>query len=205
MLDAILPTREPLAAASRLQGWRVSGQGVAAFSLLAVCGISAAAITTVSDFGLRMPGHAILRTVLPLTLGLALVPRAGAGTAMSLMAWLATLVFRGLGFHGGGVGATTSLVLTGPLLDAASLAAQRGWQLYLAFAIAGLTSNSFAFVARWLAKSIEGPSPGRRGAGEWWPQAILTYAAFGLVAGLLSALVCFRFSSGPQPPADSAA
>jgi hypothetical protein len=63
-----------------------------------------------TDFNLQIPGHAILRAVLPMAIGLALVPRKNGGTVMGVAA---------LGGELPGLGACTSLALLGPMLDLA--------------------------------------------------------------------------------------
>jgi hypothetical protein len=108
---------------------------------------------------------------------------------MSASAGLSLTFLRLTGMAGGGAGALTSLLLTGPLLDVASRWSRRGWQLYLAFSAAGLASNLAAFGVRWATKVGSG---GGRALAEWQPQAIVTYAVCGLLAGLIGAAICFR-------------
>jgi hypothetical protein len=165
--------------------------------ILGLAGLAAAAATALLDFGVRVPGHAILRTVLPLALGMAFVPRRGSGLVMSASAGLGLMALRSVGLDGGGGGATTSLLLTGPLLDLASRWSRGGWRIYLAFAGAGLASNMTAFAVRWALKAggAGRGSGGGRGLGEWQSQAIVTYAICGLLAGLISAVICFRASA----------
>src|SRR5690606_25269753 len=162
--------------------------------------LAAAAATALLDLGWRIPGHAILRTVIPLAVGLALVPRRGSGMVMSATAGSGMLGLQAAGMAGGGAGALTSLLLTGPLLDVASRWSLRGWHVYLSFALAGLTSNMLAFLVRWATKAASGGGGGGgmgggRALAEWQPQAIVTYAICGLLAGLLGAAVCFRARS----------
>lgn len=213
MPNALLPLNEGLLAGSRFRR-RSAGAGLAVADpqagelraaellLLFAAGGLAAVGTLLLDTGLRVPGHAILRTVLPLALGLALVPRWGSGLVMSGSAALVAFGLQISGAGEAGFGATTSMLLTGPLLDLAARWSSRGWQLYLAFAAAGLTSNGAAFVVRWLSKVGSGGGGGGglgggRALGEWWSPAIVGYAVCGLLAGLLSAAICFRASSGP--------
>jgi hypothetical protein len=198
MADSSLlqPAPEGLRAQSRFGPLIGERSGLADVTILVGAGLTAAAATALVDFDLRIPGHAILRTMLPLSLGLALAPRRGSGLVMSVFAGLGILGLRIAGFAGGGAGALTSLLLTGPLLEAAARWSRHGWRLYLAFAVAGLASNTAAFAVRWAAKSAAGGGGGGLGGGrslaEWQFPAIVTYAVCGLLAGLLAAAICFR-------------
>jgi hypothetical protein len=134
-----------------------------------------------------------------MALGLALVPRRGAGTVMGGSA-LATALLLGAARGGGaGAGALTSLSLTGPLLDLALWGAERGWRLYLGIVLAGLGSNLVALLVRGGLKALV-PGSGRRPAEEWWASAPLTYPICGILAGLLSAFVWFRLRGTKTPP-----
>jgi hypothetical protein len=168
-------------------------------ALLAGCGLLAAAAVLLLDFNLRIPGHAILRSVVPMSFGLALVPRRGAGLVMSLAAG-GGLLAAGLGGLGAGLGASTSLVLTGPLLDLASRQAHRGWRLAVAFGLASLTSNLLALAVRAAARST-----GRGGRAGWWSVAPVSYALCGLLAGILCAVIWFRWRGPAGARSDRAA
>ena len=85
---------------------------------LQVSAVVAAVSASYLELLRQVPGHAILRSVLPMALGLACVPRRGAGCVMGGTA-LGTATCLGLFGHGPGVGNLTSLALTGPLLDLA--------------------------------------------------------------------------------------
>jgi hypothetical protein len=175
------------------------GVSVAEVGVLMLLGVVAAAATAFLDFSLRIPGHAILRSVFPMALGLALVPRRLAGSFMSVTALGAFFLFRRMG-AGGGVGALTSLCLTGPLLDLALLGARRPWRLYLAFVLAGLGSNLAAFFVRWGFRLIG--DGGTRPKAEWLAVAPWTYVLCGIAAGFLSALVWFHHRSRQRPVKD---
>ncbi|MGH2350257.1 MAG: hypothetical protein ACRDJN_01415 [Chloroflexota bacterium] len=99
------------------------------------------------------------------------------------------------GAPGIGVGAVTSLCLTGPFLDLALWGARRGWRPYLGFALAGLASNLVALAVRGGAKLGGLDRPASRPFATWWPEAVGTYIICGLLAGLLSALVWFQLSA----------
>lgn len=162
--------------------------------ILLSAGILAACASVFLDLGIkRIPGHAILRVVFPMAVGLALVPRRGAGCAMGTTAFLTGVLLHMTGFKGEGlgVGALASLTATGPLLDLALHRVNGGWRQYLAFALAGLSSNVLAFVIRGVAKATGFEAPGRRPLGEWLLEASVTYVACGLLAGLISGVILF--------------
>lgn len=172
-------------------------------AVLVGCGLLACAAVLLVDLDLRVPGHAILRSVLPMSLGLAMVPRRGAGLMMSGSALLGLLVGGGMGYSAG-AGATTSLLATGPLLDLAARQASRGARLLIAFAAAGLLSNLLAFGVRGLTRlSGGGGGMGGRSAAGWWSIAPVSYAVCGLAAGLVCAIIWFRWSSRSQAAGDA--
>lgn len=191
-----LPLHPGLADGSRLPVMTAEGGDLRASELavLVGAGVAAALCSSLFDLNLRIPGHAILRAVFPMACGLAIVPRRGSGTMMGASALLTALILRTGGTASLGVGAATSLALTGPFLDLALWRAGRGWRLYLGFALAGLASNLAAFAVRAGAKSLGLDHFGTRPLALWWSPAAATYALCGLAAGLLSALVWFRFS-----------
>jgi hypothetical protein len=156
------------------------------------------------DFGVRVPGHAILRAVLPMACGLAVVPRRGAGLVMGGGA-LMTLAALHLGGHpGSGTGSSTSLLLIGPMMDVALWTAKPGLRLYLSFALAGFATNLVAFLVRGAAKAGGGAGAGGRTMESWLPVAVITYAACGLLAGLISAAMLFHWSrKSPDDPSSS--
>jgi hypothetical protein len=189
---------------TRLRGWASNGASASArdWVILALAGIAAACASVLLDFHLRVPGHAILRAVFPMAMGLALVPRRGAGCVMGASAALAAGVFRIAGASGEGMslGATTSLIATGPLLDWTLRHASGGWRLYASFAAAGLASNLLALAVRGGAKAIGFERLGARPLSVWLPQAAVTYVLCGILAGLVSAAVLFyaRRNSTPE-------
>ena len=83
-------------------------------------GVLAAVLSTFLKTHLKIPGHAILKVVLPISLGFAAVPKRYSGSIMGFSALCSALLFRwGIPGGGEGVGALTSLVLFGPVLDIA--------------------------------------------------------------------------------------
>jgi len=163
--------------------------------LLLGTGMVAALASAFLDMGLRIPGHAILRAVFPMAFGLAAVPRRFAGSVMGVGAVASAIALKAGGSGALGMGATTSLILTGPLLDLALWRAQRGWRLYLGFALAGLASNLAALAVRGGVKVGGLDRLGGRPLADWWPVATGTYALCGILAGLVSALVWFHLSA----------
>lgn len=117
-------------------------------AVLAISGALAAGSVGLIELRLRIPGHSILHAVLPMALGLALVPRRWAGCGMSVAASLIALGLSRAGHGEFGAGAWTSLVTLGPAMDL--LLASRWGRKWPAFslAVAGLVANMAAFVAK---------------------------------------------------------
>ncbi len=194
MRAIVLPVHPTLANSSRLPVLTREGDQLygAEVLLLLLVGVGATLTTAASDFGLRIPGHAIIRAVFPMAFGLALAPRRMAGMVMGAGAVASAVALRMKGVGGLGAGAMTSLALTGPLLDVALWRAGRGWRLYVGFALAGLGANLAALAVRAGAKLVGIGHAGGRPFAAWWPQAIATYALCGVLAGLFSAWVWFQ-------------
>jgi hypothetical protein len=159
---------------------------------LFVMGTLAAVAAHLVELKLRIPGHSIVRVVFPIALGLALVPRRGAGMAMGAVGLGASLLIGLARLGTPGLGATTSLVLGGILLDLVVRRARTGWQLYGGLAAIGCMTNLVALTVKAAAK-FSGLDPGLGHWSTWWPRAVITYPLCGLVAGLVCAVVLFRF------------
>lgn len=184
------------------------------------CGVLSALSVLLPEFKLQLPGHAILRAVFGMAFGLALVPRLGAGSIMGIGAIATTIVCREMGQGKDGLGSIASLCLTGPCLDIVLNTVRRGPWVYVGLMGAGLLSNLTAFAVQYTDKvwhwtrALNGASGGGgmgtgggggRGLGAWLAVASWTYPVFGLTAGLLSALVWFRFQERHRsPPPDQA-
>jgi hypothetical protein len=199
MLAGALRVHDGLLTSARVPSLARPGRAISAVevAVLMLLGAAAAAGTMLLNMPLRIPGHAILRSVFPMALGMALVPRSLAGSIMGVSALATALLFLA-GGTGAGPGAITSLALTGPLLDLALLGARRPWRLYFGFVLAGLGSNLAAFFVRWGFRAI-GARAGGRSLAEWLPLASWTYAVCGALAGLLSALVWFHLRPRREP------
>lgn len=191
-----------------------------------VMGMFAACVASMPDWHLRLPGHAILRSILPMTLGLSLAPRRMGGAVMGASALLTGLCLRGAGFADIGFGALTSLTLTGPLLDAVLWKVQSGRRLYLGIVLAGLSANLLAFAAKASEKLLlqsvvrvpgsgggmgmgtggglgrgggtsAGLGAGKRAFGDWLTDAAWSYPLCGILAGLICATLWFRWRDQP--------
>ena len=202
MKTGILSLDLGLRRAARVPG--IAGRGgavrVAELVVLGLAGATAAILTHVVRFRLGIPGSNIVFVAFPLAFGFALVPRRGAGTVMAGGALATTGLLWLAGVRLDGVGAQTSLLLTGPLMDLALRWGHHGWRLYGAFILACMSSNAAAFAVRGLAKLYGLPGGGGSGGGGggrrfdlWLPQAIWTYALAGLVAGFVSAAAWFHY------------
>jgi hypothetical protein len=193
--EQFLPLHPGLRATTRL-GRLASDESTAGtrdWLILISAGVIAACASTFLDYNLKIPGHAILRVAFPMAIGLALVPRRGAGSVMGAAAILTAGVLRigGTGGDGMSLGALTSLAATGSLMDLTLRRTNGGWKQYLAFAGAGLASNLLAFAVRGGAKVLGFEHGGGRRLGEWLVQAGITYPLCGIVAGLISGAIWF--------------
>lgn len=198
-----------LAGASRLGRFTRSGEAMSAAQWVTLIGIgaTAAATSTLLDLHLRIPGHAILKVVFPFALGLAVVPRRGAGSVMGGSAALTAVSLRMAGFGGAGLGfgALTSLVLIGPLLDWTLRRAGSSRAVYLGFLFAGLAANLTAFFVRGSLKGLGLDHAGGRPLSVWLGQAVVTYTLCGIAAGLSSAFIWFCARGGTNRTNGSAA
>lgn len=197
-----LPLHPQLHAATRLRGLTSPGDtaGLRDWLVLMFAGVTAAAASTLLDFHLRIPGHAILRAIFPMSVGLALVPRRGAGCVMGTSALVAVIGLRIGGFAGGGMslGATTSLMAVGPLLDWTLRRPHTGRRQYAGFAVAGLVANLLALSVRGAAKAFGWDHAGAQSLAVWLPKAAVTYVVCGLLAGLLSGAILFYGPRGSE-------
>lgn len=163
-------------------------------AVLVLAGFTAALCVQFLDFGLRIPGHAILRSVLPVTLGMALAPRRLSGTLIGTSALASTVLLRRLGAEGIGMGALTSLLAIGPMLDLALWQTRGGKGIFFRCAMAGIAANMAAFAVRGGSKMARLDSIKMRPLADWLSVAPLTYVACGLLAGLAGAMLWFRWS-----------
>lgn len=197
-----LTRNDPLGTASRLRlrpmGPHSSSISLTEAAALLFCGAAAALAVSLLDFNLKLPGHAILRGVFPMALGLALVPRNGAGAVMGLGAITTASVMLLNGFGDNGLGSLTSLFLVGPLLDLSIKWSSPGKRVHLALASAGVLANLAAMIMQLVAKSVGWSGGGGKSVAAWLPLAIVTYPTFGAAAGLISAAMLFRWRTSHE-------
>jgi hypothetical protein len=196
----VFAAKPSLRSASRLPAlsseMRISGTEIAC---LVACGIVAAVAIGFGNQIIRgVPGHAILRGVLPMAFGLALVPRRTAGITMSFSAGVvaAAMSWQGLGRFQ--PAAVLGVLLLGPVLDAALAGRPQGWRLYARFIAAGAIANLLAFALR-LNLAYFGWEVGGGGGGAggrefmtFWSPALIAFILCGAMAGLVSAAIWFR-------------
>jgi hypothetical protein len=180
--------------------------------VLILCGAVAAAATGFIRLSLRIPGNAIILSVIPMALGLALAPRKSAGFIMSTGAIGMAGVLGISGLAHFGAGALTSLCLLGPLMDFALARARGGWRLYAGLILGAVGTSILAMLSRGAGKLLGfDVAATMRPFGLWWPQAIFTYALCGAVAGLIAALCFFQLrkqrqespANEPQPAGEN--
>ncbi|HET7599606.1 MAG TPA: hypothetical protein VFK09_04915 [Gemmatimonadales bacterium] len=203
MRSGILALDERLLQTTRVGPIAGAGAMVAPVELavLLLAGVAAALLTNLLRLHLGIPGSSIVFAVFPMALGFALVPRRGAGLVMGGAALAADLALAAAGVRLDGVGAQASLLLTGPLLDLSLRRAERGWRLYAAFVLACLASNAAAFAVRGGTRLLGlwgAGAGGGRDMASWLPQAAWTYAAAGVLAGLVSVAVWFQLRERPR-------
>ena len=193
MFDRIFTVRDGLASAGRLHPLtRIQERiSIAELLLLIFCGAASASVIGFVKLGLRLPGHSIVLSMIPMALGLAVAPRRLGGFIMSAGAFATAAAYTGAGLAQYGSGAFVSLCLMGPMMDLALTKLRSGWRLYLGLMLAGIGTNLMALASRSASKLL-GLDPGTRVFGEWMNQAILTYSLCGAVAGLLGALCFFH-------------
>ena len=185
---------EGLTATARMPSLARAGQRVSALELLVLLGSGAGAAAAVgmAKLGLGIPGHSVVLAVLPLALGLSLAPRHLAGSVMSAGALGTAWMLQSAGTATFGSGAFVSLCLLGPMMDLALRGARNGWRVYAALVVAGTATNLTALASRAGTKLL-GLDIGGRPFDSWWLQAMGTYTASGIVAGLVGALCWFHF------------
>jgi hypothetical protein len=141
--------------------------------------------------------------MLPIAFGFAVVPRRFAGLLMGSGALVTAGALSAAGVAHYGVGALTSLCVTGPMMDAALLGAKPGRGLYLRFVGAGIASNLAAFVQRGASKMFVSEGPATRPLDDWLSIALATYVLSGIVAGLIGAGCWFAFRAPGRPRSPS--
>lgn len=198
----LLAQRHPqLTAAARTSPISRSSTATALdWAVLLAIGSLTAILTAYLALNLRIPGHAVLRVVAPMVVGLALVPRRGAGTVMSLGAALTGAVIRLSDTGELSAMPFVGLILVGPLLDLAAAGGRSGRELYLRFTSVGVAANLILYGVRWgvMTSGLEagGGSGNFRRLGF---VALGSYAVCGALAGLIGAAIAFRPTSADAP------
>jgi hypothetical protein len=195
MISSTFARRTHLQDASRLPVLSSDARVTAAdLVLLLACG----ALATIAVGGLHLqlsiPGHAILRGVIPMALGLALVPRRGAGRVMSVGAGLTAIAMIAGQFGRFQPAALLSVLLLGPVLDVVLAGRPTGWRLYARFVAAGIVANAAAFIVRLSAALVGWQLSGGRQVTAFWQSALVSFVVCGAIAGLVSAALWFRLS-----------
>jgi hypothetical protein len=113
--------------------------------LLLVCfGIIAGISVSNLKLSIGIPGHAIIKVMIPMALGLSLAPARSAGSIMGISGLITAFIGQTLTEGPGtGTGAYTSLVCTGVLMDFTLYFANTGWKLYTGLMVSGL-------IAKWI-------------------------------------------------------
>lgn len=199
-----------LSAASRVP-WTLSRAetdvSLAELGLLLGIGIATACARCLVNLNLGLPGHSIVLIVLPIAFGTALVRRRCAGTVMGVSAAATAASFRFFAIgHVVGPGALTSLAVTGIAFDLWMAILRREKSVYPAWVFAAVTANLIAFAVRavtkltgvWQGVGIGAVRP------AWFARAVVSYSLCALIAGLLSAWICFKFRAddGAEPHAE---
>ena len=173
MIDNWFSINEGLAAAGRLPAVtrvreRISASEIA---LLILCGAAAATASGFIRLGLRLPGHSIVLSLIPMALGLALAPRRLSGFIMSASAFGTGAAFNLTGMAHLGSGAFVSLCLSGPVMDLAVSKFRSGWKLYFGLVLAGICTNLMALSSRGASKllGLDLPAQGLSAAGGLRP------------------------------------
>jgi hypothetical protein len=194
MIDNFFGVRDGLAVAARMQTETQTRERISASEILALlfCGAVSASLIAFVRLGLRIPGHSIVLSMVPMVFGLAMAPRRFSGFIMSAGALGTASAFTGAGLAQYGAGAFVSLCLMGPMMDLALTKVRSGWRLYLGLVLAGIGTNLMALASRSTSK-LMGIDPGTRPFVGWWNQALLTYTLCGAIAGLFGAICFFHF------------
>jgi hypothetical protein len=194
MIDNWFSINEGLASAGRIPSLARMRERISAYEilLLILCGAGAATASGFIRLGLRLPGHSIVLSMIPMALGLALAPRRLSGVIMGASALGTAAAFNFTGLAHIGSGAFISLCLVGPVMDLAVSRLRSGWKLYLGLVLSGILTNLLALSSRGANKLLGLDLAGTRPFGSWWTQAVITYSLSGALAGLVGALLFFH-------------
>jgi hypothetical protein len=164
---------------------------LAEVGVLALAGLATACGEAWIHLSLKVPGHAILRAIVPMMVGLALVPRRGAGTAMGFFAGAGALLLNCLPGEGISIASGIAMILVGPAIDLALIGAKASYGLYARFAAAGVLANLAALAIKVLAINA-GLLVQKEPLATYLVRAFPSYLICGAIAGLIGGAVCFR-------------
>jgi hypothetical protein len=187
------PGTESIALRSGMQ--RISTGEIA---LLLAFGALAALAMGLVHLGLRLPGHAVLKPILPIAIAAAFVPRRASGCVVGLAAGAMAAVMLAGQWGQYQPAALASLVLLGPALDLAARGAHGRSVLLARFAAAGCAANMAAMGVKLLA-SVVGFESGGGGFAASWPLPIFSFALCGAFAGLVGAAIALAVRGKNQP------
>jgi hypothetical protein len=182
-----------LQSASRVPGVASdAGVSVAEIGCLLACGAASALAVGLIHRSMGVPGIAILRGLLPLALGFALVPRRSAGTVMSTGAAATAAILMGAHVGEFQVPALAGILSLGPVLDLALAGHPQGWRIYFRFAAGGVVANLIAFSSKLVAAFFGWHFPGSGRVNHFWSISLGSFLLCGAAAGLISAVIWFR-------------
>jgi hypothetical protein len=201
MLEMAFKPLDNVRASARLRAFGREGRVnlAAEIGVMAAAGVAAALAIGLVRMQIRMPGHAILRAVLPMAIGLSLVPRRSVGSVMSICAGVTVGLLHFGGFGRFQPAAVVGLIAIGPLLDLAMIGTGQGWRLYLRFILAGIAANLLSYESRLATAYFGFNEPGSRQFASFWLPAIVSFTLCGALAGLIGAAACFRLRTRSEP------
>jgi hypothetical protein len=129
-------------------------------------------------------------------IGFSLVPRRFVGALMGIVAGVTMLGFKSANVGHFEPAAVTALLAFGPMIDLAMIGKPTsGWKLYLRCAFAGMLANLIALAIKWAGPMMLINGLAARGGRALDARMFFIFMACGIVAGLLSAAICFRRGS----------
>jgi hypothetical protein len=171
---------------------RSKSVSAAEITILFICGVFSAVAVGMLHFRFGVPGHAILRSVLPMAIGIALVPRHSAGMVMAVGAGLTSALMSLAHIGLFPPAALFSVLALGPVIDVALVGKSQGWRLYVRFVIAGAVANLLAYLVKVATVQLGFDVAGGRQFAAFGAMALVSFAVCGALAGLISAVACFR-------------
>ena len=159
---------------------------------LLACGAASALAVGLIHHSFGIPGIAILRGVLPIALGFAIVPRRSAGTTVSMGAGATAAAMNAAHLGEFQIPALVGTLAFGPVLDLALAGRPQAWQIYLRFAVAGAAANLLAFSSKFAAAYMGWHFPGNGKVTSFWSLPLGSFLLCGALAGLISAAIWFR-------------